>query len=109
MGILTPEDLEKLSKTPTLKESDNPLGYERIEPNPAICCVCKQPNAAFATLEPPPGYRWGGWFCGGCVVQGQVAANEGFIIDQFTKEIQRTFNHPVNRIVFNKDGEVVEV
>lgn len=55
----------------------------------AICCACKEPKAHMGTFEPPMGYRWGGWFCGYCLGQGELADSLGFVIDQVTVEIVR--------------------
>jgi len=96
MGILTPQDLEKLSQTP---EKPGPFYY--------VCCVCKgEFITGQATAEPPPGYRWGGWFCRGCLAEGERLAFEGTMVDQFTKQI---VNHQseTDKIVFNRNGEPV--
>lgn len=62
-----------------------------------LCCTCGQQihGQAVATFEPPAGFEYGGWFCGYCLAQGELASSLGMVIDQLKKEI-------VPRMAFNR-------
>ena len=68
-----------------------------VEDNQAVCSSCGGTDARMATYEPPPGFRWGGCFCGYCLGQGVTARRLGLIIDQITCDI-------IPVVVFDKDG-----